>query len=93
MSEEYSNPILNISLFLILLLVVESGIILALNPVVVATLTNFGNALYPSPPKVKFISLIDPLSVFELVEYFKVLVLSELYNKFSGLLEMNLMVV
>ena len=65
---------------------VESGIILALVPWVEATLTNFGNALYPSPLKFRLTSLIGPISVFEVVEYSKVFVLSEVYSKFSGLL-------
>ena len=74
LSDAYSNPIFKISVFSILLLVVDDGNNLAFIPWVEATLTNFGKDLYPEPPDIKLILLIAPLSVFDVVVYFNKLV-------------------
>ena len=74
LSDAYSNPIFKISVFSILLLVVDDGNNLAFIPWVEATLTNFGKDLYPEPPDIKLTLLIAPLSFLDVVVYFNTLV-------------------
>ena len=85
LSDGYSNPTFNISTFLILLLLEDSGNILAFIPWVEAILTNFGMDTYPRPPETNLTSFTDPLAVFDVVEYFNWLELFWLYVKISGL--------
>ena len=74
LSDAYSNPIFNISVFSILLLVFDDGNSLAFIPWVDATLTNFGKDLYPDPPDTNLTWLIAPVSVFDVVSYSKIFV-------------------
>ena len=74
LSDAYSNPIFKISVFSILLLVVDDGNNLAFIPWVEATLTNFGKDLYPDPPDTNLTWLIAPVSVFDVVSYSKIFV-------------------
>ena len=67
LSDEYSNPGFNILTSSSLLIVVESGSKLAFVPWVEAILTNDGKLLYPTPPKLIFTSLIEPLALVDLV--------------------------
>ena len=57
LSDEYSNPGFNILTSSSLLIVVESG----------NKLANEGKLLYPTPPKLIFTSLIEPLALVDLV--------------------------
>ena len=74
LSDEYSKPGFNILTLSSLLIVVESGNKLAFIPCVEAILTNVGRFSYPLPPKLIFTSLIPPVALSALVEYFKILV-------------------
>ena len=84
LSDGYSNPTFSISTFSILLVLEDSGKILAFIPWVEATLTNFGIDAYSIPPKTNLVSFIDPLAVFDVVEYFNWLELFVSYVKISG---------
>ena len=84
LSEEYSKPGSIILTLPILLIFLDIGRISALIPCVDAILTNCGNWLYPNPPKFILRLSTPPISVGEVVVYFKFSVSVWVYESTSG---------
>ena len=84
LSEEYSKPGSIILTLPILLIFLDTGKISAFIPCVDPILTKCGNWLYPNPPKFNLRLSTPPISVGEVVVYFKFSVSVCVYESTSG---------